>query len=222
MKRPPFIVFGLGAIAFMALVNAWAWPQLPADARVPIHFGVSGTPDGYADRTVGLLLLPAVAAGVLAILAVIPRLEPRRDHLERSMPAYTATAIAVMGLLAVVDVVAVRSALGSQVDVGIPISLGVGILFLVIGNYLGKVRSNFLFGIRTPWTLTSELSWSRTHRLGGRLFALCGLLLIVVSFLLPTAWRSAILIGSLLAIVVVPIVYSYGVWLADPRREPSP
>lgn len=222
MNRRPFIVIGLAILAFMVLISAWAWIQLPADAQVPIHFGIGGTPNRYAGKTVGLFLLPAIAAVELAVLLVIPRVEPRSSHLARSGPAYTAVAVAATGLLAIIHLSTVANALGSGINVVQPVLIGVGVLFLVVGNYLGKIRSNFLFGVRTPWTLTSELAWARTHRLGGRLFALLGAIIVVGAFVLPPGSSTALLIGGVLLVAAVLVVYSYVVWSADPDRRPGP
>ena len=117
---------------------------------------MDGQVDGYAPKTIGLLMLPLIAAGVAALLAVIPRVEPRRANLERSGKAYGAIWVGVMTLFGLVHLLTVAVALGATVDMPRLILIGVGALFVVIGNYLPKVRPNYLMGIRTPWTLTSD------------------------------------------------------------------
>jgi uncharacterized membrane protein len=221
MNRRPFLIVGGAIVAFMTLDSAWAWLRLPAGAQVPIHFDITGMPDRYADKTVGLFLLPAVGAAVLAIRGIIPGIEPRREQLARSGPAYTAIAVAVVAFLALLDVVAVAEDLGSGLNIGPVVVIGIGLLFLVPGNYLSKIRSSFLFGIRTPWTLTSERSWTRTHRLGGRLFAAFGLVLMVAALVLPPTWAIGLLIGGAAALTATLVAYSYLVWRRDPDRLPS-
>jgi len=91
---------------------------------------------------------------------------------------------------------------------------------VVIGNVLGKVRSNFMFGIRTPWTLTSYRSWNRTHRLGGRLMVALGLVVIGATALgLRGEPLFAIVGGGGGTLVVGVVVYSYLAWRADPDRR---
>ena len=87
-----------------------------------------------------------------------------------------------------------------------------GILFIVIGNYLGKIRSNYMMGIRTPWTLSSDLAWDKTHRLGGKLFMLAGLLLLLSALFLPVTWWVYVMLGTLFPMLIVLFVYSYLVW----------
>jgi uncharacterized membrane protein len=220
LNRRPMIVTSIAIVTAMFLISAWAWLQLPADAQVPIHWGPDGQPDGWADKTVGLLLLPFLASGVAALLAIIPRIEPRRTNIERSGKAYGAIWIGVMALLGGLHVLAVSVAMGAAVDITRLLFVGMGVLFIVIGNYLPKVRSNYMAGIRTPWTLTSEVAWTKTHRLGGWLFVIEGIVFLVLGLagttgtLLITA-----VIGGLLVLVGVTFAYSYFVWKADPERR---
>ena len=155
-----------------------------------------------------------------ALFWVIPTIEPRRANILKSEKAYTAIWIGVVLLLAVVDLVAVAAAMGSELNVATVIPIGVGALFIVIGNYLPKVRPNYMVGIRTPWTLTSDLSWDRTHRVGGRLFVLEGIVFILFGLLRPS--REALVVGLLGGIVVMLVflfAYSYRVWKTDPARR---
>jgi uncharacterized membrane protein len=104
------------------------------------------------------------------------------------------------------------------VDIGLILPLLVGGLFVAIGSVLGRVRSNFFFGIRTPWTLTSERSWEKTHRLGGWLFVAEGVLVAAGALLRPGELWVTLLVGSIVAMLVVLTVYSYVVW----RYETKP
>ena len=112
----------------------------------------------------------------------------------------------------------VLAAVGSPLDVNLVLSVATGLLFIVIGNVLGKVRSNFMFGVRTPWTLSSDLSWNKTHRLVGRLFVLLGLATIVVGVVGGTTAFVVVLLGGIGVVLVVAFVYSYQVWKSDPAK----
>ncbi len=164
--------------------------------------------------------MPLVTTGIVALLWVIPSIEPRRANLEKSGKAYAAIWIALVLLLAAISVASVAAAMGAQFDMSLVIFVGTGALFIVIGNYLPKVRPNYLMGIRTPWTLTSDLSWDRTHRVGGRLFVLEGVLFILVGLLRPAAEALVvIIIGGIVLMLVFCFAYSYRVWKADPQRR---
>ncbi len=219
MKLRPLVIVGSAAVIGMLILSAWAWPQIPDDAQVPIHWGIDGTPDGYGPKWVGLLGIPILTALVVALLLVIPRFEPRRTNLERSATAYVAVGIAVTLFVTALHVAAVLAALGEDVNLGMVASIGIGLAFVVMGNYLGKTRSNWFFGIRTPWTLSSDLSWTRTHRLGGIAFMAVGLLVIVTALVAGPSVAIWVLLGGMAASIVGLLPYSYLVWRSDPDRH---
>jgi len=215
-------VFGVSSliVAIMFALSAWAWGQLPADAHIPVHWGPSGEPDRYGGKFMGLMLMPLIASGLVILFEVIPRVEPRRENLLRSRRAYDAVRVGLLLFLLGMHVVAIMAALGVALNMSLFVAVGVGLLLMVIGFYLGKVRSNYMFGIRTPWTLSSDLSWEKTHRLGGWLFLLSGLLTILSGIVVPD-WSVWILLATVLGSTVIVMVYSYQVWKHDPdAREP--
>lgn len=220
--RRPLAAAALLVVGMVA-ASAWAWPQLPDDARVPIHWGIGGEIDGTAPKPFGLLFLPALTAIVLVLLRVTPRFEPRRSNLARSGRAYGTLVVALAALLAGLHGVVVLTALGEPIEVTTVVGLGIGGLFVILGNVLGTIRSNYLFGIRTPWTLSSDLSWNRTHRFGGRLWFLLGLLLMATGFAdLPGEGLFALLLGGLAVTMAAIVWYSYRIWSLDPeRRDPA-
>lgn len=219
MKLRPLVIVGSAAVIGMLILSAWAWPQIPDDAQVPIHWGIDGTPDGYGPKWLGLLGIPILTALVVALLLVIPRFEPRRTNLERSATAYVAVGIAITLFVTALHVAAVLAALGEDVNLGMVASIGIGLAFVVMGNYLGKTRSNWFFGIRTPWTLSSDLSWTRTHRLGGIAFMAVGLLVIVTALVAGPSVAIWVLLGGMAASIVGLLPYSYLVWRSDPDRQ---
>jgi Predicted integral membrane protein len=220
MVRRRLIIFSAIVVGAMLVLDASAWIALPADAQVPIHWGPDGQVDGYASKTVGLLLLPLVTLGVATLLWVIPLIEPRRANIEKSGKAYAAIWVSVVLLMAAIDVVAVAAALGADLDMTLIVFVATGALFIVIGNYLPKVRPNYLMGIRTPWTLTSDLAWDRTHRVGGRAFVLEGLAFILVGLVRPSPETLVVvLIGGIAIMLVFVVAYSYRVWQTDPLKR---
>jgi uncharacterized membrane protein len=220
MNRRNLAIFSAIVVAAMTVLGVWAWFQLPADAQIPIHWGVDGQPNGYAPKTVGLFLLPLITVGVAAVFWAIPVIEPRRANILKSGKAYRAIWVGTVLLLAAIDLVTTAAALGATIDITLVVFVAVGMLFIVIGNYLPKVRPNYMVGIRTPWTLTSDLSWDRTHRIGGRLFVLEGIVFIVMGLVRPAQGMFvAVLIGGIVLMLVVLFAYSYWVWKTDPGRR---
>ncbi len=112
--------------------------------------------------------------------------------------------------------------MGSKLDITTIAIVGTGLLFIVMGNYLPKVRPNYMVGIRTPWTLTSDLAWDRTHRVGGRLVMLEGIAFILVGLVHPPRPAFiATLIGAIVLLLVFVFAYSYRVWKTDPAKRTS-
>ncbi len=196
--------------------------RVPADALVPTHWNAAGEADSFGSRW-SILLGPGVQLFMLALIPVIAKVEPRRQHMRMSYGPLRTLLIALSLFFAGVSVMIVRSALGEVVDIGRWMIIGMGALFMVLGNLLGKIRSTFTFGVRTPWTLSSERSWVATHRLTGRMWTVLGLLILVMG-LLGYVGEVAfyVFIGGILGSVVVATVYSYYVWKGDPDRKESP
>ncbi|HEY8339817.1 MAG TPA: DUF1648 domain-containing protein [Egibacteraceae bacterium] len=219
MNRRPGLIGSAIALAVMLAASAWAWPQLPADARVPVHWGLDGTPDRYGGKVLGLLGLPAIAIGVALLLAVVPAVEPRAGNLARSQRAYSVTWVATMAFLAVVHLAAVASAVGVDVPVTSAAVVAAGALLAVVGVALRRTRSTYTFGIRTPWTLDSDRAWARTHAVGSVLFVALGVATAVAGLLSAPRVQVAVLLGGLAAVLLALLAVSYVTWRTDPDRR---
>lgn len=203
----------------MLLLSAWAWWQLPAGTEIPMHWDGAGRITRYGGKLEGLFLLPAFTLAIAALFAFVPLIEPRQTNLLRSAKAYTLIVAGVMLLMLCLHVSIVMIAFDKAINVYRIIFVFMGFLFMVMGNVMGKIRSNFMVGVRTPWTLSSELSWNKTHRLAGRLFAALGLVAVLVAAMAPTAYIDLVVIGGLVIVAAVTIVYSYRVWKNDPNKQ---
>jgi uncharacterized membrane protein len=221
-SKRPFRTALIGSVVILAaaaILSLWAWGKIGPDARIPIHWNAKGEADGFAGR-IGIWYTVIGIAVLTLLLAVVPLLEPRKGHLLQSSRAYQALWLGTTAFMAMLHAIVVFSALGHEVSINRWICIGLGVFFAVIGNYLGKTRSNFIFGIRTPWTLSSELSWQRTHRLGGRLFLLFGLAVLALGiFNISGQLLFYSLVAGVLVVVPVPLIYSYVVWKNDPERN---
>jgi uncharacterized membrane protein len=203
---------GPAAVAAMWAFTAAVYARLPH--RMPSHWNLQGEVDGWMEKPWGAVLQPVVATGVLALLWILPRIDPRRANVEHSATDRRLLVNLIILFMAVVQVATYAPALGWPLEVDRVILAGVGLLFTGIGNYLPRIRSNWFMGIRTPWTLSSEGVWRATHRVGGRVFVGAGMLMVLAA-LLPAAVRPWALGLAIAATVVIPIAYSYVAW----RRE---
>lgn len=200
-------------IAAMAVFAAAVFPRLPAE--VPTHFGMSGEPDDWMPRWPGAFMAPAVALGLWLLLLALRRIDPRRSHYERFDQTYWAILNLITLFLATTQALSLGLALGWPVDAGRVMYTLLGVLFLVLGNIMPRLKSNWWIGIRTPWTLESERVWTATHRLGGWSFVLGGLVMILAALFLPAQARGWVAVPAIVLAAGVPLVYSFVAW----RRE---
>ncbi|MBU6260088.1 MAG: SdpI family protein [Burkholderiales bacterium] len=209
----------IGLIVAMALAGLWALNELPPDARVPIHFNWQGVADGWTSPARGLFLMPIVAASMLGLQGLLPRLDPRGDNLQRSAGAVASIFAAAAGVLALLQAMIIGGALGAALP-GSWIQVALGALFVVMGNVMGKLRFNHLVGIRTPWTLADERVWDQTHRYGGKVFVIGGLLLFAIAAGAPHAgWAAPAGLAVIALCVLVPTLKSYRLWRDLPGRR---
>ena len=216
MTRKRLSIASVVVVLAMVAVAAWVASMLPADAQLPTHWGMDGEPDALSDKWTALLMPAVIAGAISALMHFLPALEPRKGGLERSQGLYMASWAGLLVLMALVQLAVVATAFDWPITSTSLVLGGTGLLFILIGNQLGKSRSMYLVGIRTPWTLASEEVWIKTHRLAGKLMVAGGVLLALAAFLpLPPATLAALLFAVILAIAGVPILYSYILW----RRE---
>lgn len=217
IKSPLFL--SLLFVVLMFLISGWALMKIPEGQKIPVHWNIEGKVDRWGGKFEGLFLMPLVCLGVSLLFAFLPHLEPRKLNLIRSLKVYKIFWVAILIFLFMIHIFLVRGALGSKPDIGHIVPYMICILFIILGNYMGKIRSNWFMGIRTPWTLSSELSWKKTHRIGGVLFVLTGILLLILAL----AGSGKIFITGMAAImggvIIYLFVYSYIVWKSDPNKH---
>jgi uncharacterized membrane protein len=203
-------------VATMLVTSLLVGASLPQDVRLPIHWGLNGEPDGLAGKWAALLLPSAMTASISLLFYFLPALEPRREGLDRSQGLYLWgwTSLLLMG--GAIQLAVVALALGWPVNAARLIVGATGAMLVLIGNQLGKSRSMYLIGMRTPWTLASEDVWIRTHRLAGKLMVAGGLLIVAAALLDTAPERLTPLLIAVVALSAgVPTIYSYLLW----RRE---
>jgi len=208
-KLMPAVLITLATLAF----SWWAWPQLPE--QVVTHWGVNGQPNGWSSPTFAAFLMPGMMALLTLIFAALPGIDPLKKNYEFHGSVYFLLVNVLVGFLAAIQVLVLGSALGWPLDINAAIPVLLGALFLFIGNLLPRIRPNWFMGIRTPWTLSSERVWRKTHRVGGYAFTLAGLVLLGMAFVPMGGKSTTIMLAVILPIVLWPVVYSYLEW----RRE---
>lgn len=191
---------------------AWRWP-LTGDHN-PVHWNASGQVDRYGGRFEGLLLVPLMALGIYALCALLPRFDPGQANYAQFAKPFNAVRLAVLSCMAVVYSATLLATAGHDETSRI-VPGAVGILFIVLGGAMGKIRPNWFVGMRTPWTLSSKTAWIKTQRVGGWTFTILGAMFIGVGVgvAAPNDALAIIMVVVLtLAAPLVLSVYSYLVW----------
>ena len=186
------------------------WNRLPE--QIATHWGANGQADGYSGKAFAVFGMPCILAVLQLFVSFITLNDPKRRNIHKKPLTLIFWIIPVMSVI--VNGITYAAALGMEIEVGIIISILVGILLIALGNYMPKLQQNYTIGIRVPWTLNSTENWNRTHRLGGKTFILGGFLLIIAGFLgsvMGDYGTLAALIVIVLICAGVPAVYSF--WL---------
>jgi len=220
MTRKSLLFASIATVAAMLLAAWLVGSSLQADLPLPTHWGLDGEPDRFSDKWTALLMPVGLVVGLSALFYFLPALESRRQGLERSHGLYLWSWAALLILGALIQLTVISVALRWSVHGTSFILGGIGLVFVLIGNQLGKSRSMYLIGIRTPWTLASEEVWIKTHRLAGKLMVAGGLPMIVAAFLsLPSGLIATLIVGVLSTVVLIPVAYSYLLWRSELRRN---
>jgi uncharacterized membrane protein len=202
----------IAVVVIMFILSGYVWLQIPGEA---------GERDDYASKFLTIIAIPILVAITLGLLPLLTRIEPRQLHIIQSHKALTTIWVTWLVFFLIIQAVLLLNYLGRDPNIATYWPLLAGLVTIVMGNYLGKIRSNNLAGFRTPWTLASELSWNKTHTLGGKLLFLLGLVLIAGSIIVPGEFWAYFLLASSLLWTVVLAVYSYVIWKSDPDRMPD-
>ena len=140
--------FGLVIAAVAVAVSLWAYPQLPP--TVATHWNVRGVADGFSSRLVAVSIMPLVIIVMTGLFNLLPKLDPRRANYTKFIGTYWLIANAVILFILIGHGMIVATGLGYPVKIGRAMPIGVGLLFIVLGNYLTRVEPNWFIGIRTP------------------------------------------------------------------------
>lgn len=202
-------------ILAMFTVAVCVWPSAPE--RIPVHWNLQGEVDRYGGRFEGLLLLPLMGLGAYLLMLGLPYLDRKRANDELFRGPWIVMRLTILALLFVIHTCIILMVFGYPINMNFIVPLAIGVMLLILGSQLGKVRPNRFMGVRTTWTLTSRASWDKTNRLGGRLFILIGLTMIGAG-LNKSAWMFGLSIGLVVISAIWLIVYSYLIYRDDPDR----
>ena len=201
-KELPIIVIVLLPFLYLAYI----WNQLPA--KVPVHWNVKGDIDRYGDKAELILIPLLLPLLVYVIFLVVPRIDPKKklDKMGNKLQNLKLLMTTLMSMLALFIL---YSAQNKSFDQSNYLFILIGILYIILGNYSKIIKPNYFIGIRTPWTLESESVWKETHKLGGKLWFIGGIIVVLSGFILGNKPNLIVFLTITTINAIVPIVYSY-------------
>ena len=203
-NRKTLIITSIVTILPM-LIGILCWNRLPD--VMATHFGINNEANGFSSKAIAVFGVPVFLLAVLWLGAFATSHDPKKQNISQKMFSLVLWIAPVISLAAAATMYPIN--MGYELDITFFSELLLGLMFIIIGNYLPKARQNYTIGIKIPWTLANEENWNRTHRLAGYLWMIFGILMILIGVtrFVPAAW----LIGIILMTVLVPCIYSF--WL---------
>jgi len=177
------------------------WDKLPD--TIATHFGISGNPDGFSSKTFTVLGLPGILFGGHLICLVATFADPKIDNVTNKIVKLVFWIMPIISNITMLCIYLV--ALGKPVNISVILTIMIGLMFIVVGNYMPKCRPNYTIGIKIPWTLNDEENWVKTHRFAGILWVIAGFLVIICAIIN----KPIIMLPIVFVVSFVPMIYSY-------------
>lgn len=185
------------------LIGILLWDKIPNE--VATHFGSDGAPNGWSSKGFAVFGLPLFVTGCHLLCTGVTCADPKSQRLGGKMFKLILWICPLASLFCAVSVYGY--ALDMNISVDLIARIFVGLLFVVIGNYLPKCRQNYTVGIKLPWTLDDENNWNATHRFAGWVWMIGGVIFILGIFVdFETMWFS---LGLILVLAFIPALYSF-------------
>lgn len=185
------------------LMGLAVYSKLPE--KMPIHWGLDGEPNGYATRLAGILILPLIMVVVNVIVQFSLETAPKTNLKLKKLMLWLLPILS-----AIFQSLTLSEALGYHLDIALITMVTVGIIFILLGNYIPKTSQNRVAGFRFPMTLSNPDNWQKTNRLGGMMLVISGIIMILGGVI--STWYPIVAVLTfiviLFLIILVPLCYS--------------
>jgi uncharacterized membrane protein len=203
MRRSYIAVLVIIAVSFAMAI--YLYPEMPEE--MASHWNVKGDVDGYLPKFWGLFLMPFLLAGLFLLFVAIPKIDPLKSNIEKFRRHFDVFIVLIILFLFYIYMLTVFWALGVLFDMIQALVPAFAVLFFYVGVLVENAKRNWFIGIRTPWTLSSESVWNKTHKLGGKLFKIAAVVTLLGFFFRDFAiWFILI---PVFAVAIYLVAYSY-------------
>ena len=203
MKKTTIIIIGIILISF--IIAIYIYPQMPD--QMASHWNIQGQVNDYLPKFWGLFLMPLISLGIFLLFLLIPKIDPLKKNIEKFRKYFDWFIVLIIVFLFYIFLLSLFWNLEYRFDMGIMIIPAIAVLFYFIGVILKHAKRNWFIGIRTPWTLSSDIVWDKTHQLGAKLFKASAIIaLIGILFNEYAIWFTII---PIIVSVLYLLIYSY-------------
>ncbi|MBK5242016.1 MAG: SdpI family protein [Clostridium sp.] len=204
--KKDWIIIAILTLTF--IVCLYFYPSLPE--KIPSHWNSKGQIDGYSGRFFGAFGIPLMNLAFYFMFIFLPYIDPKKENYAKFSGAYKIIRYSFHILFVCIQVIILLVALGYPVNVTMFIGVGISLLFILMGNVMGKFKHNYFVGIKTPWTLANEEVWTRTHRMAAPLWVVGGIISAVFAIIGDGNSLFFIVLMIVVAVIsIVPMVYSF-------------
>lgn len=196
-------------MAIPVMYTASIYSSLPS--TIPTHFDINGRANAFGSKDMiwfTTLLLAGVSAALYFLITNLPKIDPKKTAGQSPELFHKLAVILVVFMCALNLVIIYATQNGSFTITNLMLPL-MGLLFLVLGNYMHSIKPNYFVGFRLPWTLENEDNWRKTHQLVGKLWVIGGFVIAIATLLLPAKLGFIVFISIAIIITIIPTVYSY-------------
>ncbi len=205
MKGRKSYLVALALVVVSFALSVYYYPRMPD--QIATHWNASGNADGTMPKLWGLFLLPTMTAGLLVLFAAIPRIDPLRENIAEFRRYYDLFIVLLVAFMLYMQVLIVLWNLGYRFDFTMVLSPAIGVLYYFIGALMSRVERNWFIGVRTPWTLSDDRVWKRTHSRAGPLFKIAGIIAILGAFV--PRYAIYLMVGPVILVAAYLMLYSY-------------
>ncbi|MCX9025602.1 MAG: SdpI family protein [Candidatus Methanoperedens sp.] len=203
MRKSEIIILVIIILSFA--IGIYYYPQMPE--KVASHWNTQGQVNGYTSKFWGLFLMPVISTGMLLLFILIPRIDPLKSNIQEFRKYFDGFVVLIIGFLFYLHLLTIFWNLGYTFNMITFLSPALAILFYYTGILIENAKRNWFIGIRTPWTMSSDNVWDKTHKLGGKLFKIAGVFSILAIFFDSIA--IFIIVVPVIIVAIYTVVYSY-------------
>jgi uncharacterized membrane protein len=203
MKKLEIISISIIIISF--IIGLYTFQFFPE--KIASHWGLHGEANKYTNKFFGLFFLPFIMMLIFGVLTIIPKIDPLKKNIEDFIKYYNTFILMIILFIFYIYLLTIAWNFGYKFNMNFMFIPVLGLLFIYTGSILNKLQRNWFIGIRTPWTMSSDKVWKKTHKLGSKLFKISGIIILFGIFFIDSIWIF-VLVPIIISVIWL-IIYSY-------------